>query len=337
MINSIVTNGVRLYQYFKKMYAENTVPLNFLYLLHETYRNEDGSYMIVAKIIGSTRGVFKISATELVSKRRDILVGFSPSDIVNIVGLATTDKATTVIEKKTNDSKYFALLAMIFGCALVTSNITSSKLIQFLGTNLTGGTLPYLITYSLGGIITEVYGFKRTRQLIWGAIVCNIFAVVFIYLSIICPPSPTWTLQSQYASILGAVPGVMIASMFSYFCGEFLNSYVMAKLKILYNGDRIVFRIIFSSIIGMTVDNYMFIFMTYFNSLPFLEILKLSGRSYIIGLVFEWLSIPMIIFISSKLKSIDHIDIFDIDTNFTPFSLDVDYKKENNQLKKEAA
>lgn len=282
--------------------------------------------MVVAKEEGNPKSVFKIPVKDLVTSKKELLSKFSLEDKISIIGLATTEKPPSVIIKKTEHFRYFSLLAMIFGCSLIASNIASSKLMMFCGITLTGGTLPYSLTYVLGDIITEVYGYKRTRQLIWGAIACNLLVVLFITLAIRGSPSPFWGYQKEYAFILGAIPRIVIASMVSYFSAEFLNSYVVAKLKVFYSGHKLWLRIICASIVAITVDNFFFLTVAYWDVLPFYEMVHFSSGSYFLGLLFEWLSIPLITIIAKKLKSIEHSDIFDVSTNFTPFSLDVDYK-----------
>jgi uncharacterized integral membrane protein (TIGR00697 family) len=282
--------------------------------------------MVVAKEDGNPKSVFKIAAKDLVTSKKDLLSKFSLEDKINIIGLATTEKPPSVVIQKTQHFRYFPLLAMIFGCSLIASNIASSKLMIFWGITLTGGTLPYSITYLLGDIITEVYGYKRARQLIWGSIACNLLAVLFITLAIKAPPSPFWEYQKEYALILGSIPRIVTASMVSYFSAEFLNSYVIAKLKILHSGNKLWLRIICASIVAITVDNFFFLTLAYWNVLPLHEMVHFSSGSYFLGLLFEWLSIPLITFIANKLKSIELIDVFDIHTNFTPFSLNVDYQ-----------
>jgi queuosine precursor transporter len=301
------------------------------YKYHDFYRKKDGRYMIVAKDEGNPKGMFNVPATDYVTTRRDLLSKFNLEDQINIIGLATTEKPPTIVVKKTRHFRYFSLLAMIFGCALIASNIASSKLMVFFGVTLTGGTLPYLITYAISNIITEVYGFKRTRQLIWGAITCNLIAVLFITMAIKSTPSPLWAHQEEYAFVLGAVPRIITASLISYFSGEFLNSYVIAKLKIIHEGKKLWLRIILSSIIAMTIDNFLFLSIAYWGVMPFSEMLKFSSRSYYIGLIFEWITIPFIASITTKLKKIEYVDIFDINTNFTPFSLDVNYDDSENK------
>ena len=304
----------------------NTTNISPPYTFHEFYRRKDGSYMVVAKEMGNPKGVFKLLATDLLGKRRDLLSKFNLDDQINIIGLATTDSPPILSIKRSDNSRYFALLAMMFGCALITSNIASSKLMLILGGTFTGGTLPYMMTYVTGDIITEVYGYKKTRQLIWGAIVCNLIMVFFIKLAILAPASPLLANQSAYALVLGSVPRIVFASLISYFFGEFINSYAIAKLKILQNGKKLWLRIVLSSFLAITVDNFLFLFIAYFQVMAINEMIELSNRSYFIGLIFEWLSIPFITIVTNKLKSIENIDIFDIETNFTPFSLDTHYR-----------
>ena len=316
------------------MQKESNLVTKPSYKFHDFYRKRNGSYIVVAKEDGNPRGVFKIAATDLVTLKRDLLSKFSLEDKINIIGLASTEKPPNVVVQTTEHFRYFSLLAMIFGCSLIVSNIASSKLMTFFGVTLTGGTLPYLITYVMGDIITEVYGYKRTRQLIWGAIACNLIAVLFITLAIKTSPSPFWHYQKEYAFILGAIPRIITASMISYFTGEFLNSYVIAKLKIFHNGNKLWFRIICASIVAMTVDNFLFLSVSYWHVLPLYEMVQFSTRSYLLGLIFEWMSIPFIILTAKKLKLIEHVDVFDINTNFTPFSLDIDYTDKNDYFDK---
>lgn len=296
-----------------------------VYLFHDFYRNKKGNYIVVAKEEGNSRGVFQLSATELVTSRRDLLSKFALEDKINIIGLAATENPPVISIKRANHFRFFPILAMIFGCALVATNIASSKLIEIFGITLSGGTGSYELTYCLGGIITEVYGFKRARQLIWGAIACNLIVLIFISLSIYLPASPLWTHQKEYASVLGSVPRIIGASLISYFCGEFLNSYIVAKLKIIHKGKKLWLRIILSSLIAMTVDNFMFLALSYLGTIPLSHIFSLSNKGYVISLLFEWSSIPIVSKISKKLKETENVDVFDIKTNFTPFSLDANY------------
>lgn len=280
-------------------------------------------------VVGKTdfaRGVFKMPATKMVTERRDILKKFDFDDVINIIGLASIEKNPVITQVKASQFRYFSLLAMIFVCGLVLSNLTSSKLIDFFGITLTGGMLPYLITYSISGLITEVYGYKRSRQLIWGAVFSNIFFAFFIWLSVYLKPSEVWHYQKEYSLILMAVPRVVFSSIISYVCSEFLNSYLIAKLKIYCGGHKLWIRMAIASSIAISIDNFLFFFMSYSHTLSIADLIDSSMKSYVFSLIFEWAFIPFVVFFAKKLKNIEQVDIFDMNTNFNPFSLDVDYR-----------
>ena len=301
-----------------------------IYYIHEFYRKKDGDYMIVAKENNNPRSAFKMEAKKLVTTRKDLLHDFNVDDITNIIGLASTEQPPIITVNENRQFKYFPILAMLYGCCLIASNIASEKLIIFFGTTLTGGTIPYTITYVIGDIIAEVYGFKRIRILIWGSIICNLVVVLFIQIALYSTPSPLYHYQTEYSLILGAAPRIIISSMISYFISEFLNSYAISKLKISYSGTKLWLRIIIASLIGMTVDNFLFLSLAYYHVMPLSEMIGFSSRSYIISLVAEWSCIPLIKIITDKLKKYENSDVYDINTNFNPFSIfDVDYKEKN--------
>lgn len=318
--------------YIRNSYINNYKNKTYVYTIKDCHRNAYGQQIIVAKIIDSPRSVFTMSAIDLVLKRKDILCGFNIDDIVNIVGLATTEKEPKVTYNKPTLYKFYSIIAMLFGAMLVTANITSSKLITVFGITMTGGALCYPLTYILGDIITEVYGYKRARQLIWGAVICNILLIFFIQLTIIAPPSIYWHNQKEFALILGAVPRIVLASLVAYWCGEFTNSYIMAKFKIAYKGKNLLTRIISSTIVSITVDTLIFILIAYTGVMSFIDLILFLFGVYIKKILCEFLLIPLTIWIINRLKVIENLDIFDINTNFTPFSFDVLYSDSNNRL-----
>lgn len=334
-LNFLLLKLFALFAYVKNAYIQKSDSKKSVYQVEEFYRNNTGEQIVVAKVIDSPRGFFKLSAVDLAIKRKDLLSGFNIDDIINIVGLAATEKETKIIYKKPTAYKYFAFLAMLFGAALITANIASSKLISIFGMTMTGGTLPYPMAYIFGDIITEVYGYKRARQLIWGAITCNLFLVFFIYLTIISPPSAYWHNQNEYALILGSVPRIVLASLVSYWVGEFLNSYVIAKMKIAYDGQSLWKRIIASSLVGITTDTLLFIIIAYSYVIPFDQMLSFSIRVYVFKVFYEFIAIPFTMWVINKLKVKENLDIFDVNTDFTPFSLDVEYSEVNNKRRYE--
>jgi hypothetical protein len=274
-----------------------------VYEIKDYYKNDDGKQIIVSKIINTPKTVFSMQAIDLVSKHKDILSGFSIDDIVNIVALVSTENEPRIIYNKPTVYKYYSLLAMLFGSMLITSNIASSKLASMFGITITGGALCYPLTYVLGDIITEVYGYKRARQLIWGSILCNILLVLFLELTIIAPPSIYWHKQSEFALILGAVPRIISASLIAYWCGEFVNSYILAKIKITFKGQGLLKRILSSTIISTTVDTLIFIIIAYTGVMPLSSFIPFLITVYIQKSICALLAVPLTMLIINKLKS----------------------------------
>lgn len=304
-----------------------------IYYVEEIYKNLTGIYIVVCKVKGNSCGVFSIPATELITKRQDILSNFDITDIINIVSIANSIKYNITLNDNNTATKFFPFLALLFSTSLIITNIQSSKLFSIFNTSMPAGIWSYSVTYILGDIITEVYGYKKTRTLIWGTIVANVFAMIFIYISINLPPSPYYAYQTQYSLVLGAVPRIIIASMASYWASEFLNSYIIARLKILQKGQQQWIRIISASIISISVDSVLFMIIAYAGKLPILEMIKVILQGYIFSITCEILAVPLIVIISIKLKRIEHIDIYDYLTNFSPFSMDINYEKLNNNYK----
>lgn len=331
-LNILFNRLFALFAYVKNAYIQKSDNKKCVYQVDEFYRSSTGEQMVVAKVVDSSGGFFKLPATELAMKRRDILSGFNIDDIVNIIGLAATEKETRVTYKKTTAYKYFSFLAMLFGAAIITANIASSKLMSISGYTMTAGALVYPFAYILGDIITEVYGFKRARQLIWGAIASNFFVIFFVTIAILEPPSPYWHYQNEYALVLGSVPRIIVASLTAYWCGEFINSFIIAKMKIVYNGQKLWIRILSAAIFGITVDALVFVAIAFFGILPIDQMLFLAVKVYIFNVTSEIIAIPFTMWLISKIKVNENLDIFDINTKFTPFSLDVEYDESNNRI-----
>lgn len=315
-------------------YFKNPEQTKHAYQFIESYKSDSDKQIIVAKINNSIGKVFKISAIDLVTKNKKLLAGFSTDDMINIIGLATIEKAPTVVTCQAKSYKYFALFAMLFVSALLISNITASKFVDIFGFTVTGGLPSYGCAYVLSYIITEVYGYKRARQVIWGSIICNLFLVMYLYITISWQPSSYWHYQREYALVLGVIPKIIFASLISYWCGEFINSYVIARMKIAYNGHNLLLRIVSSSFLAITVDTFLFIVIAYGGTMPSTFICSLIVRVYIYKLLFEFIMIPFIIYLIKIVKHSEAIDIYDINTQFTPFSLDVTYSDADNRMLK---
>jgi uncharacterized integral membrane protein (TIGR00697 family) len=168
-------------------------------------------------------------------------------------------------------------LTGVFVTCLIVSNIIAIKPIAVGSFFLPAAIVIFPVSYILGDVLTEVYGYRRARQVIWIGFACNALSVAAIYLSIIMYPAPFWTLahfpspeksQEAYAAIFGFIPRLLIASFLAYLVGEFLNAFVMAKIKIAMKGRHLWVRTISSTLLGQIADSAIFIVVAFYSVIP---------------------------------------------------------------------
>lgn len=217
--------------------------------------------------------------------------------------------------------KYFNIISVFFVSILLISNIASTKIVDFIWFTFDGGTLLFPLSYIFNDILTEVYGYKNSRQVIWlGFFSALMMSFIFIVVGIL-PPASGWNNQDAYMKILGLTPRIVCASLIAYFCGEFLNSFVLAKMKILTNGKWLWTRLIGSTIVGELVDSVLFIFIAFFKILPISLIITLIISNFIFKVLIEILFLPITYKIVAILKKEEDEDFYDKKTNFNPFRL----------------
>lgn len=217
--------------------------------------------------------------------------------------------------------KYLIYVAVFFVSVLLISNVASSKILTLWKFDFDGGTILFPLSYIFGDILTEVYGYKRTRPLIWtGMVMCVLMAAVFIIVGKL-PPSAGWEGQSSYEMILGWTPRIVGASVVAYFCGEFLNSYVLAKIKIWMNGRHLWVRTITSTLVGEGADTLIFVMIAFWGVLPNDLLLAVIVSNYIFKVGVEVLFTPITYLIVRFLKKGEGVDVYDRGTNFNPFAI----------------
>src|SRR3989339_2270683 len=128
--------------------------------------------------------------------------------------------------------KYFDVIMAVFVAVLLISNIASTKILVFWKFTFDGGTLLFPLSYIFGEILTEVYGYKRSRKVIWTGFFCAGLMSLVLFIVNILPPASDWPYQEAFNNILGLAPRIVLASLVAYFAGEFSNSYLLAKIKI---------------------------------------------------------------------------------------------------------
>jgi uncharacterized integral membrane protein (TIGR00697 family) len=320
--------------FYDESITRGAEPEQSKYKIIESYTGSDGKQMLVVKVCDSTKGVFKIPAEEMVISRKDILSCFDIADLTTIIAIVSADRETEVIYKRKTTYRYDSIIAMIFGVMMVTTNITSTKLVSVFGFTMTASFVTYSLTYLMGDIVTEVYGYKKARQLIWGAVVGNIVMLIFLQLSIYLTSAHFWNNQEQYELILGAVPRIVVASILAYTCGEFINSYALSKFKIHSKDSDLVTRLLCASLVGVSMDSIIFVVVAYAGKMGVYEILMFALVVIIKKLVAILIMMPLSIQAINYLKNIEQVSIVDTNTNYTPFSLDVQYSEYNNLFDK---
>ncbi len=216
-----------------------------------------------------------------------------------------------------NVSHRFVVVTAIFVTCLITANIVGVKVVGLGIFILPAAVVLFPLSYIFGDILTEVYGYRRARRVIWLGFLCNLIFVLFAWVGQILPPAPLWEGQEAYESILGYTPRLLAASFCGYFAGEFANSFVVAKMKILTRGRWLWSRTIGSSIVGQGLDTVIFITGAYFGAPFFVPIMILYHWLAKIGI--EVVATPFTYAVVNFLKRKEAVDIYDYETRFNPF------------------
>ena len=216
------------------------------------------------------------------------------------------------------------LFTGIFVTVLVLVASTASKFIAIGPFNISGATIVFPITYFFNDILTEVYGYQRSRQIIWTGLACQVFAAITYWLVGIWPPAPFWHDQSAYDLILSSAPRITLASLTAYFCGEFANSVVLSKLKFLQSGKRGMTqaaRFVGSTVVGEAVDSVVFMSVGFLGVLRTRDVLTTIVTIYAFKVLFEIVALPFTVRASNWVKTVEGVDVIDRpkETNYNPF------------------
>jgi hypothetical protein len=202
---------------------------------------------------------------------------------------------------------------------LLISNIASAKIVDLKWFVFDGGTLLFPLSYIFGDVLTEVYGYKRTRRVIWlGFFMALMMSIVFMIVGKL-PSAPSWNNQNAYDLILGLTPRIVLASLIAYSFGEFSNSFILAKMKIWTKGKMLWARTIGSTVVGELVDSFIFIMIAFYGIFPNPLLATLIISNYLFKTGIEVLFTPVTYKVINFLKKKENEDYYDIDTNFNPF------------------
>ena len=215
-------------------------------------------------------------------------------------------------------SHRFVIITAVFVTCLITANIIAVKVISVGFIILPAAIIIFPLSYVFGDILTEVYGYRVARRVIWLGFTCNLIAVIAIWLGGLLPPAPEWEHQTAYETILGYAPRLLVASFAAYLIGEFANSFVLAKMKIATSGRWLWTRTIGSTIVGQGLDSAVFISIAFAGTLSFGLIGTTILTHWLVKTGYEAVATPFTYAIVNYLKKKEGIDTYDYDTRFNP-------------------
>ena len=225
--------------------------------------------------------------------------------------------------------RWYNFITALFVVTLVISNIIAVKVVHIFGLFLPAAVILFPVAYIFGDVLTEVYGYARARQVIWTGFFCNLVAVAAMWIGGVLPAAPFWsagafkspeTAQQAYQAILGFTPRLLLASFTAYLAGEFLNSFVLARLKVQTKGRFLWLRTISSTIVGEGVDSAIFISIAFWGIFAPADIGLSIASQWLFKVLYETLATPLTYLVVNRLKKVEQEDYFDRQTDFNPFT-----------------
>ena len=222
---------------------------------------------------------------------------------------------------KNNISISFFLLSILFCVCLIISNILAFKLIQIGPFTATAGLLIFPISYIINDVITEVWGFRKAKLLIWCGFGMNFLAIIFFQLAIFIPAASFWEHQDAFATVLGSTPRIALASLMAFLTGSFINAYIMSKMKIASKGKNFSLRAIVSTLFGEMADSFVFLTIFLLFVIPFKEIMLMVMFQTVAKSAYEIMILPVTVRVVKKIKKLEKTDVYDNNIKYNIFSM----------------
>lgn len=227
------------------------------------------------------------------------------------------------MEKRRTDFKYYDLIMAGFVTVLLCSNLIGvTKVTQIWGFTFGTGIFFFPLSYIFGDILTEVYGYGRSRKVVWAGFGALLFACFMSWFVVRAPPAPGWPNQEHVEKMFGSTWRIVFASLAGFFSGEFVNSYVLAKMKLVTKGKMLWARTIGSTIVGELVDSLVFYPLAFLGTWETSLVIQVLFTNYSIKVLWEVLMTPVTYRVVNFLKKAEQEDYYDWNTRFTPFTLD---------------
>lgn len=222
-------------------------------------------------------------------------------------------------KEKVMVSRLFAILGIVYVTCLLLSNLIAGKMMALGSITLPAAVILFPITYIMGDVFTEVYGFKNTRTIIWTGFACSAFAVAIYMITIVLPHPDFWGNQDAYVTVLSTTPRVFIASLLGYLFGEFSNSMILSKLKVVTQGKKLWVRTILSTVVGEAFDTIIFIAVSFWGTMENSVLLQMMLFQYLFKVCYEVVFTPVTYAVVKWIKKKEDLDTFDTGVKYSIF------------------
>jgi uncharacterized integral membrane protein (TIGR00697 family) len=217
-------------------------------------------------------------------------------------------------------SPWFLVIVALYVTSLIAANTVAVKILEFGPWVTDAGLITFPIAYIVGDVLTEVYGYAAARRVIWLGFLCNALAVGTFQLAGALPAEATWDGGDAYARIFASTPRLLFASACAYLVGEFVNSYVLARLKVITEGRWLWTRTIGSTVVGQAFDSTIFVIVAFAGTSSGSLLREMIVTGWVLKTAYEVLATPLTYLIVNKLKRVEGVDVYDRETDFRPIT-----------------
>lgn len=221
--------------------------------------------------------------------------------------------------------RYYDYCMAAFAVLLVCSNLIGAGKVASLNLPVVGavafgaGILFFPLSYVLGDVLTEVYGYARARRVVWVGFAASVFAAGMAAVVVAMPPAADWTGQDALAAVMGQAPRIFAASIMAFWAGEFANSFVLARMKVWTKGKHLWTRTIGSTVVGQGADSLIFYPLAFLGVWETSLVLTVMVTNYLMKVLWEVVLTPVTYKVVAFMKRSEGLDVFDVETDFTPF------------------
>lgn len=215
----------------------------------------------------------------------------------------------------------FMLLGILFNVCLITANLLETKVVQLGSLTVTAGLLVFPVSYIINDCISEVWGFRKAKLVIWSGFAMNIFVVSLGLVAVALPAAPFWEGEEHFNFVFGMAPRIVVASLTAFLVGSFLNAYVMSRMKLASRGRHFSLRAIVSTVIGETGDSLLFFPIAFGGIIPWQELLVMMGLQVLLKSLYEVIILPLTIRVVKAVKRMEGTDVYDENISYKVWNL----------------